>query len=75
MLLNSQKMDTVANVVNRDLIKAEHTPSDVLREHYRYCELEREIRHFKGPVLAYVTPVSMTHKQSQLWIVLFQAFM
>ena len=52
-------MDTVANVVTRNLIQEEHRPSDILREHYRYCELEREIRHFKGPVLAYVTPVSL----------------
>lgn len=51
-------MDPVPNVMSRDLIKSEHRPSDILKEHSRYCELEREVRHFKGPVLAYVTPVS-----------------
>jgi len=48
----------MTNVVERGLVKTEMKASEILREHTNFCELEREVRHFSGEVLAYVTPVN-----------------
>lgn len=47
------------NVVERNLVQSKLRPYDILKEHENYCEMEREMRHFDGEVLAYVTPVSL----------------
>ena len=46
------------NVVQRKLVTEKPDVKDIIKEHASYCELEREIKHFPGATLGYVTPVS-----------------
>ena len=46
------------SVVKRGLVSENIKYKDVLKEYKAYCETEREIKHFSGQTLAYVTPVS-----------------
>lgn len=50
----------VDDVFYRNLVVKDHKSKDILRENEVFCELEQESRNFKGPVLAYVTPVSIS---------------
>lgn len=47
------------NVRKRGLVAEQMKFKDVLKEHKAYCETEREIKHFDGQTLAYVTPASV----------------
>ena len=55
------------NVLSRGLVTESVKVKDILKEHQSYCDLEREIKHFKGNTLAYVTPVS-----KELYIIKYQ---
>ena len=46
------------SVLKRGLVSENIKYKDVLKEYKAYCETEREIKHFNGQTLAYVTPVS-----------------
>ena len=46
------------NVVQRNLVTEKPNVKDIIRDHASYCELEKEIKHFPGATLGYVTPVS-----------------
>jgi len=45
-----------SNVVDRGLVLKKPKIKDILNEHSQYFERDREIKHFQGEVLAYVTP-------------------
>ncbi len=45
------------NVVKRGLVTESVKAKDILKEHQAFCDVEREIKHFPGDTLAYVTPV------------------
>jgi len=47
---------TTENVVKRGLVVEKVKATDIIKEHKSYCDLEREVKHFKGISLAYVTP-------------------
>ena len=48
-------------VIKRGLVNENIKYKDILKEYKAYCETEREIKHFSGPTLAYVTPVCMLY--------------
>lgn len=45
-------------VFQRGLATENIKAKDILKEHASYCDVEREVKHFAGETLAYVTPVS-----------------
>ena len=47
------------NVKERNLVTEAVKSKDITKEHAAYCEAEREIKHFQGENLAYVTPVRL----------------
>lgn len=47
------------NVDDRGLVTTTPKSKDILKEHQSYCDVEREVKHFPGQTLAYVTPVSL----------------
>ncbi|ELU10805.1 hypothetical protein CAPTEDRAFT_174783 [Capitella teleta] len=44
------------NVLDRGLVTEHVKSKDILKDHQSYCDVEREVKHFSGPTLAYVTP-------------------
>nr|UCK81485.1 chitinase-like protein 2 [Arenicola marina] len=44
------------NVVERGLVTESLKAKDILKEYKSYCDVEREVKHFKGETLGYVTP-------------------
>lgn len=44
------------NVLDRNLVSETISVKEILKEHKLYCDAEREIKHFTGDTLAYVTP-------------------
>ena len=42
---------------SRDLVSTKVKAKDIVKEHRAFCEVERELKHFSGETLAYVTPV------------------
>ncbi|CAH1774190.1 unnamed protein product [Owenia fusiformis] len=47
---------TTDSVVKRNLVTPSPKVKDILGQHKEYCEIEKEIKKFKGTTLAYVTP-------------------
>lgn len=50
------------NVIDRGLVTEKLKSKDIIKEHASYCDREREVKHFPGVTLAYVTPVSIPKK-------------
>lgn len=44
------------NVIQRNLVTETLTIKDIIKEHASYCDVEREIKHFQGTTLGYITP-------------------
>ena len=61
--LDVQVKLSAKNVIDRGLVTDSPKSKDILKEHKSYCDVEREVKHFSGQTLAYVTPVS----DSYLW--------
>ena len=45
------------NVFDRGLVSEMVKGKDITKEYKSYCDVEREVKHFPGETLAYVTPV------------------
>lgn len=43
----------------RGLVSEKIKATDIVKEHKAFCDVEREVKHFQGDTLAYVTPVSV----------------
>lgn len=54
------------NVIDRELVKEEFKLKDILKEYGSYSKSKTS--HFKGDILAYVTPVSFIIKLSSISI-------
>ncbi|XP_061184331.1 chitinase domain-containing protein 1-like [Saccostrea echinata] len=52
---NEVKLSSV-NVVDRGLVTEKLKSKDIIKEHASYCDRDREVKHFPGITLAYVTP-------------------
>ena len=59
------------NVVERGLITEVPKSKDILKEHKAYCDVEREVKHFAGPTLAYVTPVGYISDIRYIYIYIY----
>lgn len=46
------------NVIKRGFVTERTKTKDIVKEHRSYCDVEKELKNFKGITLAYVTPVS-----------------
>lgn len=44
------------NVIDRGLVTEKLKSKDIIKEHASYCDRDREVKHFPGVTLAYVTP-------------------
>jgi len=51
-------MLSTETVVKRGLVTEKVKATEIIKEHQKYCDTEREIKHFAAETLAYVTPVS-----------------
>jgi hypothetical protein len=47
------------NVRDRGLVTEKLKSKDIIKEHASYCDRDREVKHFPGITLAYVTPVGV----------------
>ncbi|XP_062597391.1 chitinase domain-containing protein 1-like, partial [Saccostrea cucullata] len=52
---NEIKLSSV-NVIDRGLVTEKVKSTDIIKEHASYCDRDREVKHFPGVTLAYVTP-------------------
>lgn len=52
----TQKKPATENVQQRGLVSASVKATDIVRHHQSYCDIEREVKQFRGETLAYVTP-------------------
>ena len=71
LLLMFQVKLSTENVIQRNLVTEELNVKDIVKEHASYCDVEREIKHFQGTTLGYVTPVSFQQniaKQQYIYV-------
>jgi hypothetical protein len=47
------------SVLGRGLVTRAPRLKDIIKEHSRYYDRDREMKNFEGDTLAYVTPVSL----------------
>ena len=47
---------------------------DIVKENKVYCDIEKEVRHFNGGTLGYVTPVTQSAKFSIFHAVYFSFY-